>query len=41
MDQLEAVRGRTLGVQLPGPAAPAVDKAADGLIDSIIEQLNW
>lgn len=41
MDQLEARRCSMLGTKLPGLAVPGVDKVADGLIDSIIEQLNW
>lgn len=41
MDQLEAVRCYMLGIKLPRLVVSGVDKVADGLIDSILEQLNW
>lgn len=41
MDRLEAVRCCMLGMKLPGVAVSGDDKVADGLIASILEQLNW
>ena len=41
MDPLEALRCYMLGIKLPGLAVSGVDKVAAGLIDSILEQLNW